>query len=67
MKYEIATEKVRWQYVSVLLKTNCSNKERGHYYKPASKTETAEIRKQHPRMVVCIWVCIYCGKVKQSM
>ncbi len=45
---------------------NCSNKN-GHLFRFASKKEHIEIRKQHPKMKIALWICHFCNKVTQSM
>jgi rubrerythrin len=67
MAYEIAKEESDWVYTKVIKTTNCTNKTVGHSFIPASEDEAIKIRKQTPKLKCYLWLCVYCGKVKESM
>lgn len=71
-KFELAKETARYEYIRVMEKTNCIDKQYGHSYRWVSfedKHLDEEIRKQFPSFHkgVAIVQCTKCGKVKQSM
>ena len=45
MKYELATEKVRFMNVAVMVSTNCTDKVKGHAYQYLNKKDAATVRK----------------------
>lgn len=68
MKYQLATEKVRFQNIAVMVSTNCKDKVNGHTYIPLSKKEAEDARKALKLYEgIPIYKCPKCNKIKQSM
>mgnify|MGYP003404755460 CR=1 FL=1 len=68
MKYQLATEKVRFQNVAVMVSTNCKDKVNGHAYTHLSKKEADAARKALKlHEGITIYKCSKCKKIKQSM
>lgn len=66
---ELATEKVRYDYIAVVEKTNCTDKIRGHYYEwiDSKHQDYKSIRKEFPRLIGMLCRCTKCGKITSSM
>jgi hypothetical protein len=68
LKYQLAREKLRYEYVAIVERTNCTDKRNGHQYEWIFKNhkEYKAIRKEHPKLYVALCRCIKCGKVTSS-
>jgi len=68
MKYQLATEKVRFMNMAVMVSTNCTDKVNGHAYSYLNKDEADKARKALKLDEgTPVYRCSKCGKIKQSM
>lgn len=68
MKYELATEKVRFMNVAVMVSTNCTDKVKGHAYQYLNKKDAVKARKSlNLPEGIPVFKCSKCNKIKQSM